>query len=357
MSQHQPTGGRSTARVWIIVASLLLLQGAAVAYLLQRSQDEAGKDPAGKTAVAVAPGAIDGGGVTTPAVTPDTGPPSPPPADAAVSPPDTQAPDLEVKKQDAAAPPAVAAKPLVARPKTPPRTRPGRRPRPPRGRGATKARPEKVAPAAISVACAPRARVSVDGQPTGFTPLALSLAPGVHTVELSAKGHVRYSKRLQVAAGEKRSLDVVLKAVAKSAPVPKPAPVVVKKDPTPAPKATPKPATPRKIPTLKLPRSVRINLYTEEGQRARFGSMVLYAVERAVTRGVGLSARGTTGALLRYLYTQHKDEDAKVKLYPRTMGYFIAQALVQGKGGVGGLLLRAHRSGRIEKLANAGWKP
>lgn len=357
MSRHQHMadgvgakgGAFRKGNMWVIVAALLLTQGALVAYLLQRSK--AGEKSPDKTPVAAVQPAADTL-AAAPVQQPDAAPPKPdvaaPTPDQAVPTPDVGSPD-----KSPSATPAVA---VVARPHKPSvGRRPGRRP----GRGrrpkGPKAQPETVKPATVSVRCTPRARISVDGQAMGSTPLALSLEPGAHRVELQADGFKPYKRSIKVAAGENRSMDVALRAI----PKPAPKPVVAQKPPAPKPAPTPAPtpAAPKKIPTLKLPRSVRVTLYTEEGQRSRFASMVLFAVERAVTQGIGISARGTTGPLLRHLYRQYKDEDDKVKLYPRTMGYFIAQALVQGKKGVGGSLVSAFRSGRIEKLADSNWKP
>ena len=198
-------------------------------------------------------------------------------------------------------------------------------------------------------------------------------------IELSAPNHKSYAKSVSLRATERRTLDVALGAVASTpapavpatvaaavparsvAVVPPPRRVAVTAAPRgDAPKgagAEPKVTAPRPIPTLKLPVSVRVNLYTEDGKRARFAGMVLFAVENVVTRSLGLSAAGSTGPLLRYLYSQPKDEDAKVKLYPRTMGYFVAHALSREEKGVGARLLQAYRSGRIEKLAQRSWRP
>jgi hypothetical protein len=100
-------------------------------------------------------------------------------------------------------------------------------------------------------------------------------------------------------------------------------------------------------PMQKLPASVRVVLYTEEGKPAQFASAVFSAVEQQVTEETGVSAQGATNALLIHLYRQHRGEDAKVKLHPQMIGRFIAQALKRGDARVGPGLVQAYRSGKL----------
>ena len=86
--------------------------------------------------------------------------------------------------------------------------------------------------------------------------------------------------------------------------------------------------------------------------------MVCLAVEKIVTKEMGMSARGATGALQKHLYEEARSSpDNKVTLYPRTMGYLIAQDLARGKAGTRSRLVQHHKSGRLVSLARSNWRP
>jgi hypothetical protein len=222
-------------------------------------------------------------------------------------------------------------------------------------------------PARLSVKSDPSAEVLIDGRPRGQTPIsALELGPGRHRLRLTRAGMQPYESTLTLESGQTHAVQVALKP--KAAPPPEPTKQPKAPRTTPAkPKqereaqreANPAPEgrVPRAIPHLALPASVRVVVY-DEGKPSNQVMLVCLAVEKAVSRAMGVSASGTTRALQNYLLAKHEGEDyIRVKVYPRAMGYMIAQSLSQAKGGVGGRVRDAHRSGRLASLTASGWKP
>ena len=66
-------------------------------------------------------------------------------------------------------------------------------------------------PASLEVASSPRgARVSVDGEHVGTTPLELELTPDPHEIVVQARGRVPHRRRISLASGQLASIDVHL---------------------------------------------------------------------------------------------------------------------------------------------------
>ena len=73
------------------------------------------------------------------------------------------------------------------------------------------------------VSTPPGAAVSIDGQPSGTTPVsAVSLTPGAHTVRLTLEGHEPWSGELRVVAGWSGRMEASLRALPKAPPTPEP---------------------------------------------------------------------------------------------------------------------------------------
>lgn len=73
------------------------------------------------------------------------------------------------------------------------------------------------------------ARVMLDGDDVGTTPLQLEVSPGSHTMELSADGYEPFSQAVDIDRGTTESLRLRLSATAQPVPAPRPA------DPSPTP--------------------------------------------------------------------------------------------------------------------------
>jgi hypothetical protein len=112
---------------------------------------------------------------------------------------------------------------------------------------------------------------------------------------------------------------------------------------------------PAEVPQLALPPSLTVALYRPSGQRGPVVGAVCAGVERTVTKAIGISAAGTTRALREQLYT-NRDLEAKVTLYPRIMGYLIADALLGGRN-ASAQLVQKHRDGELARLTAASWRP
>jgi tetratricopeptide (TPR) repeat protein len=86
------------------------------------------------------------------------------------------------------------------------------------------------------------AEIWLDGAAIGTAPLAgeVALDPGAHRVEVRAEGREPYARDLEVAAGQRLDLRVVLEAPRPApVPMPMPAPVELVVPPPPAPRETP----------------------------------------------------------------------------------------------------------------------
>lgn len=66
------------------------------------------------------------------------------------------------------------------------------------------------------------ARVVLDGENVGTTPLRLEVSPGSHTMELSADGHDTFSQAIDIDRGTTESLRLRLSATALPVPAPRP---------------------------------------------------------------------------------------------------------------------------------------
>ena len=66
-------------------------------------------------------------------------------------------------------------------------------------------------PASLEIVSTPEgARVSIDGEQVGTTPIQLALTPDPHEIEVEATGHVVHRRRLELASGQLASIDVHL---------------------------------------------------------------------------------------------------------------------------------------------------
>lgn len=210
--------------------------------------------------------------------------------------------------------------------------------------------PTAVQPAQLFVSSTPTAKIFVDGAFKGFTPQnGISVEAGTRKLLLRAEGHRDYRKTFRAKVGEKSVVEVKLEPL--QAPTkPPPAAVAVKK---------PEPNTPPRfvgpIPSLRLPQKVVVPAY-RNGKPSAYPRAVCRAVEAVVSKAMKRSARGTTAALQRYLYGAASSGD-KITLYPRVMGYLIAQSLAKNKSNIGGLILNYHKTGRMASLADANWRP
>ena len=76
----------------------------------------------------------------------------------------------------------------------------------------------------------------------------------------------------------------------------------------------------------------------------------------SVGKVIGQSASGTTKKFVKFLKAQHKT--GSVTIFPRTMGYLIADALLKGRrGSIASLLVHYHKTGRMKAMASANWRP
>jgi hypothetical protein len=260
----------------------------------------------------------------------------------------------------ATTPPATTP-PRVTPPKVAIRTKGGRRSYRHRLPRVTPKKAPAAAPklASLSITCAPPARIHVDGQLQGYTPReGLRVEAGAHAVTLSADGYRTHTERVTLASGQAQSIRRVLEKIPAAEPAvavaPRPKPVV-----KPAVTPTPRPAPARKpIPRLGLPKKVVVKAFKGDGSRSKLLRVVCIAVEKIVAKEVGESASGATGALQKHLYSKAKSSpDNKVTLYPRTMGYLIAQSLVRNKPGIRSKLVQYHKSGKLASLSRSNWRP
>ena len=128
-----------------------------------------------------------------------------------------------------------------------------------------------------------------------------------------------------------------------------PPPKVVKVEPAPKQK---KPT----IPHIALPAKLTVQVY-KAGRKVNAVQMVCSAVEQTVGKSMGRSAAGATAALQSHVYQSLKDqENAQVTLFPRTMGYVIAQGLANNKS-ADAVLVSLFKNGKMAKMAEANWKP
>jgi hypothetical protein len=103
----------------------------------------------------------------------------------------------------------------------------------------------------------PGARLALDGQERGTTPLHVALAPGSYAVALTLDGHEPVTERVALSAAASRVLRVALRAAPRPPAVaasarPRPAPDLAPRPPAPAPVAAapPRPAArPRRVAT------------------------------------------------------------------------------------------------------------
>lgn len=111
------------------------------------------------------------------------------------------------------------------------------------------------------------------------------------------------------------------------------------------------------VPKLPLPATVNVEIY-RQGKQTNVLRVVCVGVERTVSRAIGRSAFGTTRPLLDYLFATHGDpSNASVTMYPRTMGYLIANALLNNEPDIGARLVAYQKSGRLASMAAANWRP
>lgn len=220
-----------------------------------------------------------------------------------------------------------------------------------RERAARAARAKAAAPkeAVLQISSKPAATAYVDGIHRGETPLrGIKLPPGTHLVTLKGDGLKTYTTQVALAPGQVRSLEIHLETKTVTPPA-------VATKPT---EPVKPPATPARkpIPRLRLPAKVNVDVY-KDGEKKKYVKVVCIAVERVVSKAVGKSAGGKTRALQNYLYSAYRNRDEKVTLYPRTMGYVIAQGLVTGRGGIGSLLVTYQKSGKMASLTSSNWRP
>jgi hypothetical protein len=253
-------------------------------------------------------------------------------------------------------------------PKTPrtPRT-PRSRARAPRARA--EAKPEVVLQEAeVAILSKPSATAHLDGVLLGKTPLrGVTVQPGRHTLKVFEEGYIAYTKEIEVKPTQKKTIEVKLKAL--------PSPVQLvrtskkaaahqqkksAKPPAarPRPDLAPKSKKSGRVPTIKLPTMMKVQAY-KDGKKHKMLRQVCNMVESVVTKATKKSATGTTHQLRNFLYASYRGKVTPLTLYPRTMGYIIAEQLMKGKsrGAVGSLLLFNHRNGRIKALAAKNWRP
>jgi hypothetical protein len=246
-------------------------------------------------------------------------------------------------------------------------------------RGASKVAPRirriRAKYAFLTVTSQPFAMVYIDGHLSGYTPQkSLRLPAGPHTVSLKGKNVKPYVKRVVLKPGERQSLDVELREVPAAvavAPVTDKPPTTATTTPPKQPKLDPpkkhdppKPAPQRPkqaivdVPYLRLPPRVKVRVHKEGGQRKAMVRAVCMAVEKVVSRATGRSAAGKTAAFQRHIYATYQNvDDQNITLYPRVMGYLVAEALLRNKPGVGSRLVRYHKNGKLASLAGSNWRP
>jgi tetratricopeptide (TPR) repeat protein len=238
-------------------------------------------------------------------------------------------------------------------------------PRRPKRRGKRK-RPKRVAmvtptpapaQAMVFVFARPPGVAFIDGTRLGSTPInAHRVKPGPHKLVVRAEGFEPTTRSFNAQAGEKVDLNVTL--VRKAVPQPRRLVVAPTPKPKPTPAPTPKPAVVKRpeVPTLRLPVKLVIRVYRSTGQRSTAVRAVCVGVERTVSKAVGKSAAGLTTALQNHIYST-SSADTRVTMYPRAMGYLIAQALVEKKGGISHKLVKNFKSGRLASLTRSNWRP
>jgi hypothetical protein len=245
------------------------------------------------------------------------------------------------------------------------------RSRPRVARARVEAKPEIVIQEAeVAIVSKPSATVHLDGVLLGKTPLrGVTVQPGRHTLRVFEEGYIAYTKEVELKPSQKKTIEVKLKALptpvqlvrtSKPKPAAPPQKPVAKPPAAVAKPSAPKPA-PRaggRVPTINLPALMKVQVY-KDGKKHKMLRQVCNMVESVVSKATGKSAAGTTHSLRDFLYASYRGKVTPLTLYPRTMGYLVAEQLMKGKGRgeISSLLLFNHRNGRIKTLAAKNWRP
>ncbi|MBI3182459.1 MAG: protein kinase [Myxococcales bacterium] len=241
------------------------------------------------------------------------------------------------------------------------------------------ARPEKrEQPGRLSVTSEPPARVFIDDEPVGQTPLVgLKVDPGRHALELRLAGFQPAMRALRISPGKAESLhlklvkeeeerktllpaeleSVATKPVTSPEP-PKPPPIEPPKKPEEtvvAVKPPQKPLEPEKPPpeetAARAPYVPRLPAHYGVGTLKELLKLMQTVEQEAINGGVPANqARGVTTSIAKELMREVAP-GRTLEIFPRPMYDMILAMASQGQGrdAIGAALLQAHREGSLRK--------